>query len=101
MYNRLAKLNLPPCFLLREDEKYKKPNRAATTAIDDMVMITVFVVFFSPYPVAHRSSYNITLVCLKLLKSTNLLFFFFFFEKQTHTRERERCSNTNCNSLNR
>ena len=68
MYNRLAKLNLPPsCFLLREDEKYKKPKRAATTAIDDMVMITVFVVFFPPSPVARQSSYNITLVCLKLL----------------------------------
>ena len=42
MYNRLAKLNLPPtCSLLREDEKYEKPKRAATTAIDDMVMITL------------------------------------------------------------
>ena len=89
MYNRLAKLNLPPsCFLLREDEKYKKPTRAATTAIDDMVMITVFVVFFSPSSVAHRSSYNITLVCLKLRKSTNLLFF--FLETNTHKREGKR-----------
>ena len=84
MYNRLAKLNLPPlCFLLREDEKYKKPKRAATTAIDDMVMITVFVVFFSPSPVAHQSSYNITLVCLKLHKSPQIFYFFFFRNKYT------------------
>ena len=96
MYNRLAKLNLhPSCFLLREDEKYKKPNRAATTtAIDDMVMITVFVVFFSPSPVAHRSSYNITLVCLKLLKSANLFFFLFLRNKHTQERGKEILTQT-------
>ena len=87
MYNRLAKLNLPPsCFLLREDEKYKKPNSAATTtAIDDTVMITVFVVFFPPSPVAHQSSYNIALVCLNLL-SPQIIDISYIYNNKRHKK---------------